>query len=182
VGIWRIEPSPDGKSLFYSSGGKLICRDLESQQDKEIPLMPQRGWVAWNLSPDGKHFVFAVNVHQPEKGWGRGIATVPVTGDKPSQLLEWENVAGTLFDVTWMPDGKHILFTFQPEDSFSTTEFWQIRADGGEPKKVLTTHFGWCYSLRVHPDGQRVAFQAAQRFHEMWVMENFLPTGEVASR
>jgi hypothetical protein len=31
-------------------------------------------------------------------------------------------------------------------------------------------------SLRVHPDGRRIAFSAGQRDKaEVWVMENFLP-------
>ena len=30
--------------------------------------------------------------------------------------------------------------------------------------------------LRVHPDGQRIVFDAGQIQHETWVLENFLPT------
>jgi hypothetical protein len=32
--------------------------------------------------------------------------------------------------------------------------------------------------LRVHPDGQRIAFGAGQIQHEAWVLEHFLPPAE----
>jgi hypothetical protein len=67
------------------------------------------------------------------------------------------------------------LFTIQRD--FDTIEFWQTTVEGGQPRKITEAKLGWCYSLRVHPDGQRIAFSAGTRHHELWVMENFLPTG-----
>ena len=54
-------------------------------------------------------------------------------------------------------------------------EFWQVTTDGGQPRKITEADLGWCYSLRIHPDGQLIAFTAGSRLHELWVMENFLP-------
>ena len=32
--------------------------------------------------------------------------------------------------------------------------------------------------IRVHPDGQRIAFSVSRRMQEIWVMENFLPVSQ----
>jgi hypothetical protein len=33
--------------------------------------------------------------------------------------------------------------------------------------------------LRVHPDGQRIAFDAGGYSSEVWLLENFLPGGRI---
>jgi hypothetical protein len=68
-------------------------------------------------------------------------------------------------DVTWTPDGRHLLF-----NRFGTG--WRISVEGGAPERLdfaLTAG-------RIHPEGRRIAFTSGSgRRSEIWVMENFLP-------
>ena len=74
-----------------------------------------------------------------------------------------------------MPDGRHLLFSKGP---LGNMELWRIPVDGGEPEKLGLAMGGLGLTgLRVHPDGQRIAFSAsggAGPTNELWVMENFL--------
>jgi len=54
---------------------------------------------------------------------------------------------------------------------------WNIRADGGEPKDLgLNMHR--ISHLRIHPDGEHIAFHSGRGTEEIWVMENFIPKTE----
>lgn len=74
--------------------------------------------------------------------------------------------------VAWTPDSKDVLF-WKWFRGGKELELWRISAEGGEPRKLWVSKkgFGW---LRVHPDGQHIAFSQHDLIYELWVMENFL--------
>jgi Tol biopolymer transport system component len=75
--------------------------------------------------------------------------------------------------VRWTPDGRYLLFVDRIDKQ---SELWRIPADGGEPQKLGQLVGGsQVWNLRVHPDGQRIAFTVSSNKGEVWVMENFLP-------
>ena len=53
-------------------------------------------------------------------------------------------------------------------------ELWRVSVNGGVPEKLGLTGFRWG-SVRVHPEGDRIAYVAGQLKTDVWVMENFLP-------
>jgi hypothetical protein len=57
---------------------------------------------------------------------------------------------------------------------------FHIPAVGGQARELCqpqTMMYGHLWSaLDVHPDGRRIAFDCFEYRHEVWVMENFLPT------
>ncbi len=79
----------------------------------------------------------------------------------------------------WTADGKHVLTSRwtesppnSPEPSRPTT-LWRVPADGGAPVSTGITMEG-LRDVSLHPDGQRVAFNAGWRNIEYWVLENLL--------
>jgi len=175
--VWQAELSPDGKTLYYSASLAVVRRELDSQQEKnvfEFPKAAGRPWLAWTLSPDGRSIAAGVDEGmQKEEERVTKIVITPSEGGQSTELLRLDKPTGQFSSIDWSRDGRSVLFTVQRD--FAIIEFWQVTVDGGQPRKIAEANLGWCYSLRVHPDGQRIAFMAGQRFHELWVMENFLP-------
>ena len=180
-GIEKSELSPDGKTLFYYGGGRgkgLVARELETGNEKQIFQSPA-GQFGWVLSPDGQCLALWL---RDQASWS--LQVMPVTGGPPRELLKKkaEEQQG-IYDVVWTPDGRGLLFTFGKagDQGLTVTELWRISAEGGEPRKA----WEWnkqIYALRVHPDGQHIAFGSGTNKSVVWVMENFLPTGEVNER
>jgi beta-lactamase regulating signal transducer with metallopeptidase domain/Tol biopolymer transport system component len=177
-GVWRAELSPNEKTLYYSQGLAIFQKQIENGDSKKLFDFPEKAgghhWLTWALSPNGQSV--AVSFNEPtkkEKECVSMIVVVPSDGGEIDELLRRDELGGELSEVAWSPDNKTVLFTIQRD--FDTIEFWQIPAAGGEPRKIAEASLGWCYSLCVHPDGQRIAFMAGKRHHELWAMENFLP-------
>jgi len=81
--------------------------------------------------------------------------------------------------IAWMPDSKHVLFGKWLLEG-KGGELWRISAKGGQPRKVWAWKKGFG-RLRVHPDGQRIAFRTRSVITEMWGKENFLPKSVAAA-
>jgi Tol biopolymer transport system component len=97
-------------------------------------------------------------------------------------LVRWDEGPGTIWDIAWTPDGKGILLVVQ-EDTFKETPMalWHVSLDAPQPRKIMEADLGGWTGVRVHPDGRRIAFDAARRYHESWVMENILPADRRAN-
>jgi len=182
-GVWRAELSPDQKTLYYSQGFAVFRRQIDGGEQKSLFEFPKKAregrWITWALSPTGESL--AITFNEPtknEKEWVTKIVVVPSGGGETTELLRREEAGGELSQVAWSRDSTTLLFTIQRD--FDTIEFWQVPAAGGQSRKITEAKLGWCYSLRVHPDGQRIAFMAGKRYHELWVMENFLPAAKAA--
>jgi bla regulator protein BlaR1 len=185
--VGLAELSPDGKILYYD-GGPIVRRQLDTGQEKEIftYTQPFKGPGAdWALSPDGQFIAVACNEGReknPTVGGVKRVVLIPSEGGRATELVRWEEPAGRLVTITWSADSKTVLFTLQKEaaggeDSQRIDEFWQVTRDGGQPKKITETA-GMGFTVRVHPDGQRIAFSRTDGGRELWVMENFLPAGK----
>ncbi len=176
-GVWRAELSPDEKTLFYSQGGAVFRRQIAGGEQKSIydfPKEAEGGWITWALSPTAEFIAVGFNEPRKEaKEYVTSIVVVPSGGGEITELLRRNEPGGQLTAVAWSRDSTTVLTTVQRD--FDTIEFWQVPTKGSQPRKITEAKLGWCYSLRVHPDGQRIAFMAGHRRHELWVMENFLP-------
>lgn len=173
----KAELSSDGKTLFYFfygyDGGDemLVARELETGNEKQIFQFPA-GRFGWSLSPDGQSLALCLR----DQAQAASILQVmPATGGPQRELLKKkaEEQQG-IYDVVWTPDGQSLLFTLVKSGDKELTELWRISVEGGEPRKL----WEWnkrISALRVHPDGQHIAFGSGTNKSEVWVMENFLP-------
>ncbi len=174
--IRRAGLSPDGRSLFYDREEGIVVKDLGTDREKEIfRAMPPMQLRDWALSPDGQRLVFGLGGTK-----GGTLNTISATGGEPRELLG-ETWAGGIREfeiraVTWMPDSRSVLFRVKWQGEKGGGELWWISAEGGEPRKLWVSKKGFG-RLRVHPDGQHIAFSQHDLIYELWVMENFLPTG-----
>jgi hypothetical protein len=147
-------------------------RNLETGQEKEIARGPAFNWAGSVLrSPDGWQLAFRESLMG-------GLKVISATGESRELLRfsqEEQEQGIQIGGVTWMPDGRHLLFS---KGRRQNMELWRIPVDGGEPEKLGLAMVGLgLFGLSVHPDGQRIAFSRAGLGPtvELWVMENFLP-------
>jgi Tol biopolymer transport system component len=176
----RPELSPDGKTLFYGRGdpdsktGRLVARDLESGREKDLlQVVPPVRVTGSALSPDGQWFVLSI-INSATRPAAPVLKILSIAGGEPRELIQFDKSEGLLpVGVAWMPDSRNVVF-WKWFLGDRERELWRISAEGGEPRKL------WARKalghLRVHPDGQRIAFYSRSRTSEVWVMENFLPT------
>jgi Tol biopolymer transport system component len=174
--IRQAELSADGKTLAYRIRGlgnanRLIVRDMETGREKELLRSESMGAAAllfWALSPDGKHVALSVvALSVGEDGMNRAfvLKIISVASGEARTV-----VGDSVGELAWINDGRDLLF------AKGFKELWRVSAEGGEPRKL----WEWkqmLWGLRIHPDGQRIAFFSGGNMSEMWVMENFLPTG-----
>ncbi|MHC4555795.1 MAG: hypothetical protein ACYS80_00670, partial [Planctomycetota bacterium] len=176
----RPEMSPDGKTLFFDRDDPnsktmcLVARNLESGGEKELfRVVPPARLTGKALSPDGQWFVLSTIVPSPTRPATRVLQIISATGGEPRELIQFDKSERLwAVGVAWMPDSQDVLF-WKWFLGGKDRELWRISADGGEPQKL------WARKtlghLRVHPDGQRIAYNSRVTTSEIWVMENFLP-------
>lgn len=165
-----IDLSPDGKKIF--SIYPLFVWDSESGEEKKLA---SRDMVSLAVSPDGGQLAF---LGFGDVGKPGGLYVMPSTGGSPKLLVEAKDRRGL---VAWSPDGSQLYYALPSEVSGDGTpatlrsELWRVPSQGGEPQQLGLTVDGMMFSLRVHPDGQRIVYGRLQSNPEIWVMENFLP-------
>jgi len=177
----RPEMSLDGKTLFYyrskdpkSKTVRLIARDFETGREKELFRVASPAQLTNSaLSPDGQRFVLSI-VPDPTRPVAPVLKILFVTGGEPRELIQFdESEKLRAVGVTWTPDSRNVLFWKWWYQADKELELWRISAGGGEPRRLCSRKtFG---HIRVHPDGQRVAFSDRSTTRGFWVMENFLP-------
>ena len=176
--------APDGQSLYFVRRDfdrkirHIVVRDLATGLEKEVFR------TAWShigralaLSPDGRWLAFILS--NPAAG-STSLYVVPAAGGETRELLNLEGPEGFAGNtLAWSRDGSQLLFgkALESAGQDQKTELWRIPAEGGEPQPLGLAMVG-LRDLRVHPDGQRIAFTAGKRKAELWVLENFLPKTE----
>jgi Tol biopolymer transport system component len=171
--------SPDGKKIYYISdplGSLLFVWDSESGQKRQ--LGDKKIW-SLAVSPDGGQLAFFGSGGQAEPS---GLFVIPSTGGSPRLMVESKDRRGA---VAWSPDGTQLLYAVSSKSSDNGTpatlryELWRVSSQGGEPQRFGLTVDGMMMSLRIHPDGQRIAYGTLWSSLEIWVMENFLPKEKI---
>lgn len=163
-----IGPSPDGKAVYYynrvNDRRTIAVTNLETGRERllftaGVDLRPA-------LSPDGRYLAFAVGENDTHR-----LLLMPAAGGEPRELLRYQSEGSALANVAWSSDGKYV---FYPVDTGHTHQLWRVSLEGGPPQR-LDLEMPQLRNLRVHPDGQRIAFDSGSFGAELWVMENFLP-------
>lgn len=158
----QFAPSPDGKQIYWPGGPNrsLAALDLTAltarivEKGTKWPLM-----AVPRLSPDGTQAaLFSEN----------RVKIVDLASGNNRILYQ---KTGNFFGGDWSPDGRYLYTTFGVSDR--TTELIRIPLDGSQPLvKPLTEQFR---SLRLSPDGKRVAVTRWNQHRQVWALENFLP-------
>ena len=169
----------DGKAITYrredasTHGLSIVMRDLETGREEDVYRAPTGGFVhSFALSPDGQSVVFR---SYDEATRVTALQVIPSTGGAPRELFrveKGENIPGHT-GLFWSPDGSQVFFEKGGAPGQDLTfGLWRVPAQGGEAQEVgLKMEF--LRGVRVHPDGQRIAFAAGwSGAPEVWVMEN----------
>ncbi len=171
-GTWRYvgsDWSADGKAVFYKVHNRILMKEIETQRVKEIYRNPyislDTNFRSMAISPDGQSLAFGLR--DAEKEIDR-LLVIPSSGGEPQELLRLPE-AEIIWKIAWTPDGNYVLFTIGEKKG---TSLWRISLEGGDPKKLWQSDKKLA-SLRIHPDGQRLAFYTLETETELWVMENF---------
>jgi Tol biopolymer transport system component len=167
---------PDGKTLYYCSnnwGKKLyqvLAKDLKTGREKEIWRgTKQSGPSGLAISPDGHQLALRLWL-SPEDEDPTSLNTLPLSGGELKELVRFEG-PDFVGDFVWTPDSKQILFIKKfPRSS----QLWLIPTNGG-PQKNMNFELQSIDHIRIHPDGQTIAFSGYEYNADIWVMENFLP-------
>jgi Tol biopolymer transport system component len=159
--------SPDGKAVFYWDAGELMRRDLARGVSESLAKAAGANFA---ISPDGQSLVVF-------RG-GRTLDIMPAKGGEARELVRLEEGEVSPGIAFWTPDGRYVLFTKGKANSSERT-LWSVPARGGAPNRIDLT-MPLIRSLRIHPDGKRIAFTAGEELTEVWVLENFLraPAGK----
>ncbi|MBK5292279.1 MAG: PD40 domain-containing protein [Acidobacteriia bacterium] len=157
-------PSPDGRLLYYRSS-RAIVRDRETGREEELLPAGRLFINYWTLSRDGSQLALLVSQLESKS---TAIYVMPARGGEPRQIIALPDISGQVLD--WEPDGRGLVFA-----RARNSELWRISTEGGKPEKLDLTMFNMRL-LRLHPDGQRIVFNAGEPKSEVWAMENFLPT------
>ena len=140
-------------------------KPLPTQKVDELYLSE---WIhGLALSPDERLFAF---VEQDRPSKILKLKILPVKGGEPRTLYTFKK-REWISAIAWTQDGQDILFSKGEPGKHS---LWTISPEGGKPQEIGIT-LDEIQHLRIHPDGQHIAFTAGTRGSEVWVMENFLP-------
>jgi dipeptidyl aminopeptidase/acylaminoacyl peptidase len=142
--------APDGKTIVYGAAWngppiKLYLTRTDSKESAPIPAPPAE---LFSISKSGE---MAVGVDYRFYGWmGEGtLARTSLLGGTPRE------VANNVRDADWSPDGSQLAVVRRVEG------FDQLEYPVG---KVLDKTVGYFGSIRISPDGERIAYSD----HPVW--------------
>ena len=157
--VWQSAWSPDGRSIYYTTGAGIIARDLGTGQERKIHSGTSKHFA---LSPDGRFL--AVPREDPPFSV---LEIIALDTGQSHELLRVPDGGAFYKALSWSADGRYLFFTKSPE-------LWRLAVESGDSEKVGIAMEG-LLELRVHPDGRRIAFGARTFGAELWAMEQFLP-------
>jgi len=134
--------SPDGKRIagleVAYDQGVLTVVDLETGQRTKISDQIGPPWGPFDWSPDGQQLAYSIVLGEetrfPE------LWLVNADGSEPRRLCTTEE-RGSYDFVTWLPNGKAILFVSMPgsgTDPILWSAYQVVSSLGGEPKTLFT--------------------------------------------
>jgi len=143
--VIRARFAPDGKTVFYSAklnGGSADTYVIRDDYPQSVPA-GLHGAVLLAISKQNQMAVLVNPVYEAHTQWRGTLATSPMGGGAPRELLE------DVVDADWSPDGNEMAVIDRANQK------WQLQYPLG---KVLIEGENWMSDARVSPDGKQVAF------------------------
>jgi Tol biopolymer transport system component len=136
--------APDTKTVFYSAKFGAGSPDTYSIREDYPASTPVglAGALLLAISRQGQMAVLVRPTYFAHYEWGGTLATSPLGGTAPRELLE------NVVDADWGPDGNELAIIDRGNDK------WRLQYSIG---KVLLEGEGWMSDMRVSPDGKQVA-------------------------
>lgn len=143
--------SPDGTTILTGSGNRFLSLDLETGRQRVLGASRARISHGYGISPDGRRICYGT----PDDGlWAAMI-------DPKTQSIASRQVVkdGTAYHASWAPDGRRVVFAWQPHFGM-LTQIYIVDVDGTDKPKILPG-----LDMRVHnvnpdwsPDGKTIVF------------------------
>ncbi len=153
--------SPDGNQIVfvsYRAGGirELFVMEADGSHQRQLTSNQAEytQWEQWSPVADQIAYIFHSNL---ENQGGR-IFVIGATGAGLRQITPEAGPLGET-DLAWAPDGKKLYFV---SNRSHYVEIWEINLDGSGLRQITNFHganqVNLTHSLRVSPDGKRLAF------------------------
>jgi len=140
--------TPDAKTVLYSArlaGGAPDTYSIREDYPASTPL-GMNGALLLAISRQGQLAVLMRPRYFAHYEWAGTLATSPLSGSAPRELLE------NVVDADWSPDGNELAVIDRTIDRANNK--WRLQYPIG---KVLLEGEGWMSDMRVSPDGKQVA-------------------------
>ncbi len=135
------------------------------------------------LSPDGRSIA---TIAWKQSANMSTLQVMPVDGGEPRELLRVSLPEQLVAygHMSWTPDSRAVIvvkgtakrngFQLREEDP---KELWLVPVSKGKARKLDIDISSWNMEpgIRLHPNGQQIAFFAGDDAREIWALENFLP-------
>lgn len=178
--------SPDGEQLYYpephEAGFRIVALELASGDQTvvyESSRPPTTSFIT--ISPDGRSMLIREQENDYRK---EDLITITdlATGERRDLLREpvkreGSNIAGYA-GMVFTPNGKYVIFgRWEAAPKNRNVQLWRVPVAGG-PSENLGVGMPELRGLRISPNGKQIAFTAGESRGELWVLENFLGTGQ----
>jgi hypothetical protein len=144
--------TPDTKTVLYSArietklgGGAPDTYSIREDYPASTPA-GLGGALLLAISRQGQMAVLMRPKYFAHYEWGGTLATSPLGGSAPRELLE------NVVDADWSPDGNELAVINRSNDGGNGK--WQLQYPIG---RVLLQGEGWMSDMRVSPDGKQLA-------------------------
>ncbi len=140
IGIWQI-PVAGGEASWLLS-----------------PRVPSHGYSGASFSPDGRWLVFMEYLNGSNEILVQRMSTTFQPEGTPRQLT---NLHMYQQNATWMPDGRSIIFSTNPND-----HLWMVPILGGSPQRLDS--LGDHVDLPTTSRNGRLAYRRGNRVGSIW--------------
>jgi Tol biopolymer transport system component len=168
--VWH----PGGRAAFlldFRTGVSLL--DFRSGSEKRV-YTPPSGWSHGRglaLSPDGKKLA-AVLIKD-----GTFVISVITLGTQVTREILRIQRPDVISLGHWTRDGHSVTYikgrTVDGVSAEPRGELWAAPA-AGDPPRYLNIAMDGLQDVRMHADGERIAFKTGGRRRELWVLDNVL--------
>lgn len=179
-----IDWSPQGDQLLlgYEPGGLVALPvDGEGEVRQVLPIVEAPAPEDAALSPTGEQVAFASG-GDARGGRGLYLASVEPASDRVRPLVE-ASPDRAVFEFSWLPDGRSLLFTEGDASAArsTNTDLWRITTDGEGRRLVASAGSAAPVAdidlFSPSPDGRAVAYtvvvpgESGAQFHSLWIRD-----------
>jgi len=143
----------------------MVLRDMVRGEDRVLESGRKGQSIEGvSVSPDGTKIAYIVQ----DRPTGRSTLYLrPLAGGEARELSHAEAPNGFANVAEWTPDSTRLIV--------AKGGLWIVPIDGGAEVEIPGLHPKIAANtIRVHPDGKRVAFSTGDARSEVWTLTNFL--------